>query len=460
MAKRVKVDGRIFEVPDDATPDEIDQISRGGNTSSVAPQPAPAPASAASSAWENLKQGITGPQGLGQFLVGAGKGAVSTAANLAGLVDSGVRHIAPNLPQPTSVNAAKVWAQPTPGTAQSAGRTAEQVGEFFVPGPGEEAAAAKLAAYAPAAAKAIRVGVKAIGAGAVNKAQGGSFTAGAAGGAVGEGVAQAAKAIAPEMGQVALRLRGKDKGFGADAGNFILNRTTGITPSTVARSAQDSINKLAGEKQALLAQAPDVTLQQTRDVATDYLNKADLQGHQETYNGVKALTNQVAQTPSGQVIPVTVPAARAGQLQRGIGEATKWDPAKNSDTLTQAGRAMYGQLGDTLEAAAPDIAPINAEIHSGLPVVERAKAASMAAGLLDRMQHRVAAHTGAALSAAAGFHYGGVPGAIAGLALPEMAVSPTTWLAGARIANSNLFNRGIVPGTVAGALQFNRPGAQ
>lgn len=185
---------------------------------------------------------------------GVVKGAANTASNLLGAANLY------EVPQGSRLSGAlnntvdkmQQFSQPE-NTPQAVGRGLEQVGEFFVPGAGEEDAAADLAPSlgrilpSRIAAPAARVATGAFGAGAVNSAQGGSFGTGAATGALGAGVGQAVGAIAPRIAESALNIRKLDRAYGKGGGTIgraILDETTGLSPASVAESAQGKLNVL------------------------------------------------------------------------------------------------------------------------------------------------------------------------------------------------------------------------
>lgn len=132
----------------------------------------------------------------------------------------------------------------TPTTAGKIGRGIEQATEFMAPGPAEE----EIAARAPAALKPlVRLGTSALGAGAVNKAQGGSFKTGAAGGAIGSGVGQLAEKAAVPLMETALRVGKRERAFGKAAGSIgkaALEETRGVRPETIERTGREAIANL------------------------------------------------------------------------------------------------------------------------------------------------------------------------------------------------------------------------
>lgn len=123
---------------------------------------------------------------------------------------------------------------------QEIGRRAEQVGEFLVPGLGEEAATERAGKLAPLA----RIGYNSLSSGLLNKAQGGDFTTGAVAGGAGSAIAEGGKAIAPSLAEGAMGIKKLDRAYGRTPGQAILDETKGFAPSNVAESAQSRLSEL------------------------------------------------------------------------------------------------------------------------------------------------------------------------------------------------------------------------
>jgi hypothetical protein len=190
-----------------------------------------------------LQKAMTGAKDLG---IGALKGAGSTMS----MADDWARQHLPaamtntgmGFGKPEDIPAIHAMMQPQ-GTAQSIGKGVEQAAEFMIPGGAEE----KLLGKAPLLA---RMAGSAVGAGAVNKAQGGSFGAGAAMGAGGQALGSAMKAVAPSIAEGALGIPKAARAFGKTPGRAILDETSGIRPETVASSARGAMNRLTPELEA------------------------------------------------------------------------------------------------------------------------------------------------------------------------------------------------------------------
>jgi hypothetical protein len=67
---------------------------------------------------------------------------------------------------------------------------------------------------------------------------------GAAGGAIGEGIGAGARALAPYAAETAMRIPMAARAFGRTPGRAILEDTAGIRPSTIGRTAKDTISRL------------------------------------------------------------------------------------------------------------------------------------------------------------------------------------------------------------------------
>lgn len=379
-----------------------------------------------------LQKAFSGAKDLG---IGALKGAGSTANNLGHLVypDWLAKHItgAPSAEQQES------YFKPA-NTTQAVGKGIEQVGEFMVPGGAEEAGAAKLAKFAPKLGKfaepLAKVFTSGVSSGLVNKAQGGDFTTGAALGAGGAGVGQGLKAAAPIVAESALNIPKVARAFGRTPGKAILTETKGIRPATIARTAQESLDKLNPELEAKYAASPNTA---SLKPAREFLNQKMDQAVAQNAEGLHGQFNRMANTlhenfATKQRIPEDVPASDLLNLKRGFGEEhTSWNP-EIRDKAIAAGRHTYGLLDKAGDLAVPEGAELNQRISSLLPVARRAESVSRNAPTLQRAFSRFGAHTGAltlgAMGGAEGYREGGVPGAIAGgvtgVIAPELIASP------------------------------------
>jgi hypothetical protein len=192
---------------------------------------------------------------ISDVLKGVGKGGLSTLQS----VDEGVHKYLPggiaNFMSPQSSIDYEKQHSTANNTAQTIGKGLEQAGEFLIPGAAEEAGAGAIARIAPKIGPIAKMGMAALGSGAVNSAQGGSFGAGAAMGGIGSGIGQGMQALAPKIAESALNIRKLDRAYGKTPGQAIINETRGFTPSRIAESAQNRLNELTPQLQTMARQA-------------------------------------------------------------------------------------------------------------------------------------------------------------------------------------------------------------
>jgi hypothetical protein len=282
--------------------------------------------------FDKAKQGIGNLLHVqGQMIKGAAKGALNTASNIdsqvakipvvGDLMNRSLLH--PLTPQPNLAADEQRMAVPH-NTDQAIGKAAEQTGEFLLPGLGEESAeahAAELLPKAPKLAKALtKIGYNGLTTGAVNKAQGGSFTTGALMGAGGAGVGLGLSAMAPRVAESALGMPIKSKLFGKTPGEAILNETTGVRPGTIAdqaRAAQSSLGQQltdltdqASAKQVIPPPTPQIKGLLPAPLRTIPLGNAPTAGEMpgalidaEKFPAQNVGEARITRSPGGQFIP-------------------------------------------------------------------------------------------------------------------------------------------------------------
>lgn len=360
---------------------------------------------------------------------------------------------------------AKDLSTPT-NTMQRVGSGVEQAGEFLVPGAAEDAAAGMIAKGAPKLAKAGRYGLKALGSGLVNKTQGGSFTGGAAMGAAGEGIAQGLKAMAPATAEAALGVRAADRAAGRTPGQGILDETTGVKPGDIANQALSKVSGYTGdlENNAVNSTIP-TDLQPGRDVASSFLKTAVKRNNPATIKEVGQLGTLLDERPSSGAIPRFVPADEALALRRGVDDLHgSWSPNAVRDFSDRAVGATRTALNGELEQSIPGFRELNGKISTLLPVANRAGAADLNAGVLQRVIGKAARPTGALVGSIAGGTAGykadgvrgGILGGLTGLVAPEIATSPTTLMRVARGLNSPYLRDLFMPAATGTGLQLDR----
>ena len=394
------------------------------------------------------------------FGIGALKGAGSTANNIGHLLypDWLAKHLTgtPSAEQQEGYFAPK-------NTAQAVGKGAEQIGEFFIPGAGEEAAGEKLATMAPKLGKIAKPLARMAGTEAVNEVQGGTPGMGAAGGAAGELIGAGMRSIAPKLAESGLGITKVDRAFGKTPGKAILNETSGLRPSTIADSGQKRLNQLVPEMESKVASSPNtVSLAPARQITADAESKAMKLNAPGLYGQMTPMSDFLDHNfATMQKFPQDVPASEALNLKRGFSKEFlgKWNPETHADTLA-TGRKAYRALDAGIDQAVPEAAPLNQRISSLIPVVNRAESVSRNAPTTQLMVKKIAAPTGALLGpifgGEEGYRHGGVPGAIAGaglgMAAPLLVTTPEGQMIMARAMHGT---EGLKP-LVSSGLQMTK----
>jgi hypothetical protein len=320
------------------------------------------------------------------------------------------------------------------------------------------------------AAPAGRILASGLGAGAVNKAQGGDFKTGAvtglAGGALGEGI----RAAAPAFAESALGVTGNDKMYGRTVGQAILDDTRGIRPDTVERTAQDTVEGLRPVVENMAINAGNAGRRGSLDPAR--IAVSGRIGNHVTNRAVKSaeelvpldnfLTNDAV---TGERLATQQRPIDLLQLKRGLDSdyIGNWNPLNGSKNQLSTAREAYGKLADEFHAAAPGTEQYDQRISSLIPVINRADRMSRAHGMLESTLHRFRTPTGALVGATAGAGEGyrehGLTGAFTGAALgavaPAVIGNPATQMLFARSANKFLPNvvRPIVVGGINNATR-------
>lgn len=464
MPRTIKADGRTITVPDDATPDEINQIV---GPAPAAPSPPPSMGSTLLSGAEDL-----------------GKGMLEGAGNTLNMgEDWAAKHLPPwfttpigqsPTPENSAASVARYHQLITPAnTTQAVGKGIEQAGEFLLP-TGVEEAGAKLggAALGKGGELAGKLLGSAAHSGAVNTAQGGSPVTGALMGAGGTAVGEGMKAAAPLIAESALGVRGSDKMYGRTVGNAIMEDTHGVRPSTIEESARSKIGQL---KPQLEQASSDATASGTHgsllpaqqgveDAIQGHLNN----GAVRTVGEIRPVQDFLQSDPiTGAFRPTSATPDELLRAKRGLDSdfIRNWSPLTGSRPALGQARQAYGNLADEFHAAAPGTQELDQRMSSLIPVANRAEIMSRSPGVMENTLNRFRVPTGALAGAvgggAAGYHEGGLPGAVAGAGmgalLPSLIGSPTTQMIMARSLYDGVPK--LIPAATGAALQTDR-GAQ
>ncbi len=456
-------DGKTIQFPDSFQQSDVER-----EMNKMYP-PAPPPPSTAEKAWNAVKSTASD---LG---IGAAEGAANTVGSsivgtskLLNKIPFLGKYLAPQ--QGIDALAARTAEQSTPQNAtQSVGKGAEQVGEFLLPGVGEEDATAHALPYlsklGTLAKPLSRILYQAGTTGLVNAAQGGSPVTGAATGAVGGAVGEGLRAVAPAMAESALGITKRMRGYGKTPGVAALEETSALRPAAIEQQAQKKLGNLTQTIESTAASHPTpVSVQPAIDLIDDEITKATAENNGQAIEQLgrvrDALTKNVS---TGAPLPVDQPATGALNLKRGIRKqfVKNWNPELMEGTRAVAARAG-GAIDSQLDSAlGPDFESANQRISSLVPVAERSESLGRDPGIAQRVGNRVAAHTGALIGSAAlgteGYRRGGIPGAIggaiSGAVLPEILASPAAQMTAARIA----YKPGALLRLLSGAgLQLDR----
>lgn len=401
---------------------------------------------------------------------GAGEGGLSTVLNLNNLVQNHTGAFG-RWAGLTPEQQAELRSASTPdNTAQTIGKVGEQVGEFFIPGPAEEATTAKLAELAPKLKTVAKIGTAALGAGAVNKAQGGSFGAGAAGGAVGAGIGQGLQALAPGLAESALGVRGADRMYGRTVGDAILNDTRGFAPEAVTRTARETVGNLVPQLESSAADAGAAgsrgSLLPARQAVSDKIGTLTTQRAVNSAAELQPLGNFL-NTDQVTGLPLSPTQSPTGllNLKRGLDNdfIGNWNPTKSSRVSLETAKNAYGALADQFHAAAPGTNELDQRISSLIPVIDRGQRTALNAGVPEMVLHSLRAPTGALAGTLGGAYegekQGGLKGAVIGGAIgaiaPKLISSPTFLTGVARGSDALAPSFGTL--TNAALQQYMRP---
>lgn len=283
--------------------------------------------------------------------------------------------------------------------------------------------------------------------------------------AVGAGLKSAAVPVA----ESALGIKAIQRAYGKTPGQAVLEETKGIKPSTVAASARNKMADLNTqlETAAANAQGP-ASLTPARNVIDTRAATAAAGNSAATPAELAEMRAQLTQPRpgfAGVVDPATgdiaadQSPANILRMKREFGkDFTKFNPLHPKGEMGTA-RQVYRALDDELDRTVPGAPDLNQRISSLIPAAERAEETDLHAGIGQRLMHRAAAHTGALIGADAGYRAGGIPGAVAGFVLPEVAASPAGRMAAARTiygtgkaVGSNAAGSAAQAGTVAAQM--------
>lgn len=520
MAKLVKVEGRTFSVPDDATPDEIDQIANPGRAStpsfaansaglanqalaqnpksaglSVAPQQTPGNVtrtnipgvkSMASYAPPSPSSNLV-PNWVVDMAKGVGEGAVQTGTSLSPLINR-IPKVGETLAPSAGIAGAKALAQPA-NTTQLIGKTGEQIGEWLIPTGLEEKAGVygakaldALAPHAPnlfqkAAPLAAKTGAAALESGARNMSQGGDFSTGATAGAAGALASPVLKKAAGTVADIAMRpgirlMKSAPEGV-QKIGQTVLENSTADKPELIAKQLQGKITGAANAKNALLDSAKQngVTgsLTPARKLVQSELDSAVAQNAPEYIRDVNKVGDRLTNIygpdakPTGQTLPPNVDPVKLQALKEGIGKTIGSFSPEAQAAIDPLKERVYGAIAGETHGAVPGTGELDKQMTNLFPAQQAAHNVAFHPDLAHSVANRVARATGALAAstggAYAGYKEGGVPGAVGGGAFGLLAPEMISSPTGQMFMARRFASPNSVNLFKGAALQFNRPSA-
>jgi hypothetical protein len=333
-------------------------------------------------------------------------------------------------------------------TTQQIGKTGEQIAEWMIPSGAEEKAATligRIPRIGRAAAPIAKLGTTAIESGFRNKVQGGDFATGAEVG-VGAGLlGEAGRVIAPKLAERAIRVPSRDIGHGRTIGQAVLDETSSIRPSAIARQAGAKARVLTRELEAGTHAATGAGAHGTTDAAHQILDDAlanaprNAPSYKEKLESLRGLLDfhsgigpqQRVFTPDDVL-----------EMKRGIDkEISSWDHASRQ-SVDPLKRKLYRALDSELDRTVPGAEGLNQRISSLIPAQNAASKTAAKPGLIARIGAPTALGLGrAGVGAALGYREGrttesALVGGIGGLIVPELLRTPGVQMGAARVAAS------------------------
>lgn len=264
-----------------------------------------------------------------------------------------------------------------------------------------------------------------------------------------KGAGKVLRAGAEPIMENALGIRPADRAPAKTPGRAALDMTRGFHPETIRDSAAGVIKSETQARDAVLANSnATVDLQPARDVVTQAMRKAAA-GNSDTEH-LKPIRRQLARprpgfsgativSPSGMPVidPIQTPTDAVMIRNRLGNDFTKFDVARPvAGEARKVGNAAYSALTNEIHRAVPESAPFDRNISNLIPVRDSAQALELQPGAGAKVLQRIGRHTGALVGAGIGYEHGGLPGAIAGLVIPELLTEPPVQVAGARAMNA------------------------
>ena len=317
-------------------------------------------------------------------------------------------------------------ATPPAGAAGAAGNLAGQIGQFALPGPAEAKGAQAIREALSGVPSVIRetaaLAPQVASTAAINKLQGGTATSGAIAGLVGGAAGKLAERAAPGLAESAIGIGNRSRAYEKLPGKAALEETVGLHPASVAASADAKIQVLNTHLESL-ASASDkpASLVPTLDYIQTKWEKAVTGRNPEMAKQLEDIYARLSTDLTGMQQPTQVSASELLGIKRNMGDMS-WNPNIKPKKIAAIKKAIYGHLDQELDRVVPEGKNLNQRMSSLIEVRDAAEKKAREAGIAQRSFHRLAAHTGAmAIPGLIGYREGGMPGALAGLRLEQLA---------------------------------------
>jgi hypothetical protein len=407
------------------------------------------------------------PEGVGTGLLkGIGEGLIQTGTALSPLINK-IPYIGETLAPSAGIAGARELARPV-NTSQTVGKAGEQIAEWLIPSGLEEKAgvygAKALGALAPhapaiiekAAPVVARMGEQAIESGLRNKAQGGTFTTGAAAGAAGPIIAPALSKGAEGLANIAMspgKRVLKSLPEGVDIGRTVMQESTGVRPATITRQLGEKVTaadaNLTGLLQNAKAHGTQIPLAPARQLIANEMTSAVAKNAPEYIQDVEKVSDQLTHQygPAGRAtipLPATVDPVRARALKQGVDLTIgNFNPEAQS-AIAPLQERVRGAIAGGIHSAVPGSGALDLRMSNLIPAKDAAWNVSynptIARSVFNRVARPTGALAGALFGGTEGYRHGGVEGAVGGagigLVAPELIASPTGQMIMARVLTS------------------------
>lgn len=265
------------------------------------------------------------------------------------------------------------------------------------------------------------------------------------GGKIPRVLSKAANRVSEGLGESAMGATARDRITGGNPGKAFRTESEAWTPEGVRADLAAKKAQLGAEASNVARQAPPGSLQPALNVVEPRIAAARGAGATATAENLEPLREYFggkappgfagATTPTGEIAP-TQSAEQILNMRREFSPNFNVRYGPTTQRPTKIAQGMYGATTGELKRIAPDIIPLDERLQNIISAERPLATAEAKPGLLQSTMQRFGAHTGALLGGAAGYHYGGIPGALAGIVGPEVIGNPTVQSVAGRAAGN------------------------